>query len=176
MSQRLIEELRKENLCTYFVLPLLKLNKTAFTVGNFVNCFLTPDKSKIVVEIGDLALVAGKVFIHKEYAKHGNTHEGKAYILFTIPRKWHADVLKFCAGTFSVMSEPAKKAVKAYSGLPYQKRDRNKVVTDGRILALEKHPALEEAWIKMLDSDGTTTLPDNGELLSIPGPESFIDL
>lgn len=185
MSQALIDELKRENLCTHFVLPLLKLNKFSFIASNFVNCYLSPDGITVLVQVMDTQLLSRKVFVHPEYRGLRMHPEGRAHgmlMLFQVPIKWRADVKLFIEGKFSLMTKAAKDTIVRHSGLPYHERtgEGKKTVTDGRLLALERHKLLKSMWESELSSTdsrstGRVTLTEGFELLSIPGEESFID-
>jgi hypothetical protein len=177
MSQTLINELKEENLCTYFVLPLLKLNKFSFTSSNFVNCYLTKSLGgkRIVVQVVDLNLVSRNAFtdalIYRVLGK------GDFFLVYPVAALWSKDIDLFIEGKFSTMSKKAKEAIKRFSGLVKNTNGR----TDGRLLALDKHPVLKDMWERELSSDdnrptGRIDLAEDAELLSIPGEKSYISL
>lgn len=170
MSERLIEELKTENLCTYFVLPLLKLSKVSFVKSNFIDCYITRDGRIIVVAVYMLSLLSRKVYA-EEYALTV-TDKGINYILYETPQRWKRDIGLFMKGKFSKMSMIAKEYIRTYSGLEYQKPvGRKRRLTDGRLLALERDTALKEMWERMYNVE----LGEDDELLSIPGDKSYID-
>lgn len=187
MSQQLIEELREVNLCTYYVLPLLKLSKFSFLRSNFLNSYLTPDGSDIVVEIVEPLLLSRNVLTDHQYrGKFKRTNS--TCLVYRIPQKWGNDIVLFMEGKFSHMTRAAKEAIKRFSGLDNRKKGKDGVpLTDGRLLALDKHPVLKKMWESELSSitpsqDGKSTqrsvveLGEDAELLSIPGKESYISL
>ena len=57
----------------------------------------------------------------------------------------------------------------------YNQRENGLVVTDGRLLALEKHEIMKEMWEDRLSSR-KSRVELQGELLSIPGKKSYIRL
>lgn len=173
MSQRLSDELRKYNLCTYFILPLLRLNKASFVNSNFANCYLTPTHDCIVVQIVDATLLSRKLFVHKFFISRVQGSQ-YTYLIYAIPKVWSEDVELFCNGQFSRMSLRAKRRIFSFSGLSYREKAGQKTVTDGRLLALTKDPVLKEAWLRFFEFKDDSCLPDNGELLSIPGQETYI--
>ena len=66
-----------------------------------------------------------------------------------------------------------KCKIKEKSGLNYEMKDEKvRKVSDAILLALDKHQALHSKWIEILGND----IEVSGELLSKPGPESFLDL
>jgi hypothetical protein len=179
MSQALIDELKRENLCTHFVLPLLKLNKFSFTSAGFINSFLTQDLTRIAVQIVDRTLLGSQVLrLHPDFI--GTYHkEGYQFVVYNLRRKWARDLELFKTGKYSQLSAQAKDYIHRYSGLLFQEREGDRIVTDGRLLALDKHRGLREMWRRYLYSDSDEQdadryLPD--EILSIPGKKSFIDL
>lgn len=176
MSQKLIEELRRENLCTHFILPLLKLSKFSFVTSNFMNSYLAqdslPSNTRILVQVIDLSLVNKVIFKHQNYLITYKDAEGYYYLSFKVPDIWTTDITRFRTGSFSQMSEMAKDYIKRYSNLPYQQKGITGTETDGRLLALDRHPKLRAMWEDVIH----TTLKDEDELLSIPGEESYTDV
>lgn len=172
MEPSLIQELKRDNLCTYFVLPLLRLNKFSFTGSNFINSYLTKDHHNIVVQVYDLSLLRGPVFIHPGYKKYV-IKDGYFYLVFEIPKMRKIDIQLFIKGKYSAISDASKEVIYSWSGLPYkQANGEGKVITDCRLLALSRHKALREAW----ESQYGFELDSSNELLDIPNDRSFIDL
>lgn len=184
MSTQLIEELRKENLCTHFVLPLLKLSKFSFVASNFVNSYISkqslPSKTTIVVQILDMHLLSPNMMFHKDLIRHYMDDKDYFYLEFLVPSQWRLDITYFRTGRFSMLSKSAKDYIQRYSMLPYQYYDNGKIVTDFRLLALDKHPILKAMWEDLLSYNeafsSVVELEDDAELMSIPGDESYIDL
>ena len=123
---------------------------------------------------------------HHQYRKTIK-YEKSYFIVYSIPQKWSNDVTLFMEGKFSKMSQAAKDAIMRFSGLGYKERKGDEVLTDGRLLALDKHPVLKKMWENELSShtpyiNGKGThrsvveLDEETELLSIPGKESYIEL
>lgn len=164
MSHQLIYDLRRDNLCTHFILPLLKLSKTSFLNSNFVDSYLTPDGDYIVVEIVDTILTPmRRMSGHPAYYGRMITANGNVRLIYRIPSKWYYAVLRFRAGEFSKMPDAAKEAIKRYGILPED---------DGRILALTRDKSLKDMWERELG----VHLDDSMELLSKPGDESYMDI
>jgi len=173
MSQALIDELRKENLCTHFILPLIKLNKHHFVSSNFVNCFLTADGSAIIVQVVEVMLLSRSLYNHEDYNGTYCNENGDIFFVYRLPVVWRSDIERFMKGKFSMMSKRAKENIIRYSGLLHESKEKgsNRTITDGRLLALEKHPKMRDMWeVQLNDRD----IPD--ELLSIPGEESYLEI
>lgn len=190
MSVKLIDKLSQENLCTYFVLPFIGLNKLSFLSGNFIDSYIVRPKYRIVpggrfergftyimVEFITPMLISPR-FIknHPCYTIDGVDDVTKnMFVLYYIPPKWEADVDLFMEGKFSKMSTAAIEVIRSYSGLPYQSRtsifgtSMFTVETDFRLLAFEKHTELRQMWEREL----LVTLTEKSELLSIPGEKSY---
>lgn len=177
MSETLINELRNENLSTYFVLPLLTLNKFSFINPNYVNSYLTEDRKYIVVEVVLQELLSRTVYYSHPCFRglcrsKDNSH---LYLVYEIPRKCWYDVQLFTQGKYSEFSPGTKEKIIRFSTLLYQQKENGVIVTDGRLLALEKHILMKEMWEERLSNERSWVDLD-GELLSIPGKESYIKL
>ena len=177
MSETLINELREENLCTYFVLPLLTLNKFSFINPNFVNSYLTEDRKHIVVEVVLKVLLSRTVYDSHPCFRgfHHSLDTDHLYLVYEIPERCSADVLLYSLGKFSEFSSNAKEKIIRFSGLLHQQKENGIIVTDGRLLALEKHNLMKEMWEERLSNEKSRVELD-GELLSVPGKESYINL
>lgn len=179
--QALINELSKENLCTHFILPLLKLSKVSFTPSGFVDSYLTVDHRRIAVKVTEIVLLSRTIISHPEFIAIYKDGKGHYLIMFRILRRWERDVELFTQGKYSQLSEKAKDHIRRYSKLPFRKKEGNaRNITDGRLLALDKHPALKGMWEEGLFSDTGKAKDDPGlhmpeEYLSIPGESSYIN-
>jgi hypothetical protein len=184
MSDKLIEELEAENLCTHFILPLLKLNKFSFGGSNFTNSFIASSdhvkdhlfitENYIVVQVIEIAYLSRRIMLLDEYDGTYTDGSNHSYLVYRVPLRWVKDLWKFKEGKFSEMSEDAKLKIIQWSGLSYRYLDHKsgQVVTDVRIMALNKEKPLKKWWenrIVPLD-------PIEGELLSIPNGKSYINL
>lgn len=173
MSQEVREKLKEENLCTHFILPLMKINKFSFVPSNFVNCYLNRSGTLVFVEVLDTLLVSRSA-LDLHYAFQGIRKRGETFVLvYRVTSAWTQDVQLFIKGKYSKMGKPAKDFIRKHSGLNYKKKEFGKArVTDARLLALEKHPMLKNMWENLVD----VTITNESELLSIPGDESFMEL
>lgn len=172
MLESLIEELKSENLCTHFVLPLLRLNKFSFITSNFVDSYLTREGDKIVVQVIEPQLLSSSITQHRNFRYSAVSTDGmKYYLVFQLPRRWKRDIQLFMEGKFSKMSVSCKEMITCFSGLLYREKQDDKVLTDGKILALERHPLLKYLWETELNIE----LADDAELLGIPPDRSYIE-
>lgn len=170
MLQTFIDELNRENLCTHFVLPLMKLSKFSFISSNFVDSYLDPAGELIMVEIVEPALVPA--FLYRIPGSKGlYTSRGKYYMVYTLPLKWKWNISLFMQGRYSGMTKEARAMIIRFSGLNHQERIGKQVLTDGKILALDKHPLLKLLWERELEIE----LDQGAELLSPPSERSYID-
>lgn len=193
MSEKLIEELKRENLCTHFILPLLKLNKFSFV--SFVDSYIATSTHEkdclfvickyIAIRIITPELLSRRILLMDEYYGMYEDQQGHIYVVYKVPGKWMPDLEQFIQGKYSEMSENAKKMIIRWSRLPYQRRDpvSGGVFTDGRICALYKESVLRDMWERKLDyvsPHGMVHIPSyvdkDQELLSIPDERSFIEL
>lgn len=174
MSEELINELKKENLCTHFILPLLKLNKFNFVVSNYMNSYLitVPEKLFIAVQIIDPSLLDSKVYLLSTYYGNYKDENDYYYIVYEIPENWKADVQLFIQGKYSKFSAKAKSSIITWSRLEYctRKVGSKKMYSDIRLMALTQENSLREMWEKAI----APAEKIQGELLSIPDETSFI--
>lgn len=167
----LLEELQQENLCTWFILPLLHLNKVSFISSNFVNSYLSRDRQYLIVEVIDEGLLSRKVFFANPWYIGKVDYENRVYLVYSINHLKEVTDL-FCEGRFSEFPDNVKETIRVMSGLQYEVSIKGKLVTDGRLLGLEKHKALKKMWNELIEPIEEI----EGELLSIPGEASFIDI
>ncbi len=165
-----LQELRKENLCTYFILPILRLNKFSFGGSNFIDSYLTTDCKFIATKVYDSTIISRTVKKHAGFVKE-EIRDGYHILFFRIPPRHVKDVALFIAGKYSKLPEEVKNMIYGGSGLDYQVSSKGKINTDMRLLALTRHESLREMWERELKSP---VGPDD-ELLEPPGSRSFID-
>lgn len=170
--QKLIDELSATNLCTYFVLPLVGVNKNGFGgEANFLNSFLSKDGSLIYVEVYMPEFVSMDLPEHR-VCKDDN---GKDYLEFKIPQKFKGDIALFMAGKYSEMSETVKRIIRENSTLQYKNLKDTTYRTDVRLLALEKSQVLRDYWNSQLwDWPAQSHIDDDLELLSKPDELSYL--
>jgi hypothetical protein len=175
-----IRKVNECNLCTWYILPLIGLNKFSFNEANFINSYLTRDGQYIVVEVADRNL-CGSVTFNSSFSGFKQKN-GMDLLVFVIPGAWTRDVKDFMEGRYSQMSEYAKQLIRDGSGLRYDMPDEfDNRITDARLMALEKHPALRNQWLAELEVETPVKgfrleIDDDTELLSIPSENSYIEI
>jgi hypothetical protein len=175
MENNILQKISEDNLCTYFVLPLLKLSKIRFINSNFVNAYLTRQGREIVIKVYDLTMLSRAVYTHPNY-KGTYYKDGFFYVAYEIPRNWRRDIELFMQGKYSRMSKQSHTMILTYSSLDYRKRTSDyRTVTDGRLLALTRSPILRKMWVKEFKLS-ETALDDDDELLPGFDERSCIDL
>lgn len=175
MENNILQKISEDNLCTYFVLPLLKLSKVRFINSNFVNTYLTRQGREIVIKVYDLTLLSRTVYTHPNY-KGTYCKDNFFYLVYEVPRNWKRDVELFMSGKYSRMSKQSHEMIQYYSGLDYKKRTNDyRTVTDGRLLALTRSPMLRGMWVSELKLK-IDALDDDDELLPGFDDRSCIDL
>jgi hypothetical protein len=174
-TEELIAELHRENLSTYFILPLLKLNKKSFVAeDNFINSYLTRDGLYIFVKVKLVTFFMARTILHPQYLDLWTDKTGAEYYQFSIPPKWQMDVQTFINGKYSQLSNEAKQMIQQHSGLQYRVRSApdNVPITDVRLLALEKSIAVRNMW----EEHYGVRLDEKDELLSIQESKAFMDI
>lgn len=171
--QKLIDELRATNLCTYFILPLTGVNKLRFGgEANFLNSFLSMDGSLIYVEVYQPEFVVDALLPEHRTCIDGN---GKDYFELKVPEKFREDVILFMEGKYSEMSDTVKRIIREDSTLDNQVLKGTTRQTDVRLLALDKSSVLREYWESQLwDWSAQSHINDEMELLSKPDEFSYL--
>jgi hypothetical protein len=150
---------------TYYVLPLISLNKFSFgTPENFIDAYLTKDLKQVVVSVKDTGLVFPAVWTEAPVE-----HYTKTEIWLEIPEEFWGDVRNLMKGKYSAFSLTAKDLITQHSGLTYKRNKtagdgRNMIDTDARLLALTKDKILKD----YLEEELGVWLDDESELLSPP--------
>lgn len=165
--------LHKENLCTYFVLPLLGLNKASFSSeANFIDSYLSPDREFLLVKVLDTIFFEHRMHDHPNFIGVYKDDNGSNFVAYAIPARWGIDLFYFIQGKYSKMSTDAKEAIRTTSGLNYRVPPEigANPVTDIRLLALDKSEAVREMWEDMFK----VVMDDSQELLSVPSTNSFM--
>lgn len=161
---------RSDNLCNFYILPLLGLNKLSFGGGsNFINSYISQDNKYMVVEIKDAKTPFDE---HQNYVTDYSAGD-KTTIVFTIPPEFEETILRFRAGKYSQFSSQVKTIIKQKSGLKYKVPTINGKVTSAReLLALDKDKDLKEIWEREIGCK----LSDDAELVSIPTDNNYYEL
>lgn len=172
MRDPFIEKLNEKNLCTWYGLPFLNLNVSAFGCTNFINSYQVRYTYLIAVEVKDIQQCMPVMNI-SFFVKMAQVSD-KEYFLFEVPDFWKDDYELFLEGKYSKMSEDAKLKIKEVSGLKYEVPDKTGAkLTDAILMALDKHPVLRNKWSEIIGIS-EYLLPE--ELLSPPSENSFIVL
>lgn len=159
-----------DNLCNYFILPLLGLNKLSYGEGNFINSYLSKEND-LVVEL-DKDTDTSVLEEHIHYATD-LYWEDKLVVIYAIPDEFKSDCELFREGKYSRFSAKSKDLIKKNSGLTYMKqidpKDPKKVISNPRLLALDRNKELRH---RMEEELGVKISPED-ELLSIPDENNF---
>lgn len=178
MPSEFVHAVTKHNLVTWYLLPLIHLNKFSFGSGNFLESYITSTGTTLIVKMVSLHIIPTDYDYRRHYlfldAAEGEGQDPSA-ICYRFPEKWLPDFELFKAGKFSKFSELAKNRIMEYSGLIHGERDQDGIpVNDARILALTRDKVLIRIWEEELG------LPrghlEGQELLDIPPPNNYLDL
>lgn len=172
LPEVLYKEVHRGNLCTYYVLPLIKLSKYSFCAeANFVDSFIAQDKQSIYVQIKDSYICRHRVSAHPQFLAILESEKKNIYVQFNYPADWADHMKLFLSGKYSKFSEQAIVMIKQFSGLQFRVRDaEGRVNTDIRLLALDKHKVVREIWEEYLDME----LDPDAELLAAPTERTFM--
>ena len=159
---------QNQNLVTYYLLPLVGVNKTVFG-RKFVNSYLDPNSFRIYVHISSemesIGHSAGRSYISEAIINK------KRFVIYEIEKKYREDVELFLAGKYSKFKKSTKKVIYVGSSLPYNKSIGDFKMTSPIIQALDNTKILRD---HLLTSIGIKTLPDSAELIDLPNGSWFI--
>ena len=159
---------KSDNICNYYLLPLLKLNKFSFGPGAFENCYLA-DNYQLVVKLNKSYDIASRHYAFSLSYEDDGYH----YIVYDLPEEFHDTVDKFKEGKYSTFVKAHKDLIRKYSGLNYkQPIARKSFVTARQLLALDREQPLRD----LLEKELGISLPEDAELISIPNEECFITI
>jgi len=153
----------KINLSTYYILPLLKLNKSSFGEDNFIKSQVTKYGEVVVyIKNGD---VAGDYYNHENFGADVEDEDG-VMIIYNVPDRHLEDYQMFIESKYSKMSMFAKDVIKAHAtvnGLLWMKRTEEVIITNGKrkkvyydessreLMALDLSDSLRETLEEELD-------------------------
>ena|SRR3990172_967301 len=166
----LLNEIRRTNLCTWYLLPLTGLNRFSFGDGLFVNSYVERSRMWIIVQVPDLNLVSARLKINT-VKQWSNDHGG--FLAYALPIRSTGDVHLYEVGAYSKFSAGLKSIIFKRSGLPYRELTPDgDIETDIRLLALEGKEAVRD----FIERELAVILDPNQEVLDVPSPESFMEV
>lgn len=98
---------QKQNLVTYFILPMLQLNKSSFSADNFINSYLDKD-GYLIVNTKDEIQVNNTIYNHEYYITDYTKDDGTVMYVFAIPKDYADDMQLFIDGKYSKLSTKLK--------------------------------------------------------------------
>lgn len=172
MSRDIMKDIYKFNLCATYLLPLLEIGMFNFGESNFVNCYVTPQGTSLMVEVRDFSETEDPY--HNVHYVTTVKQDGRKFIVFALPEKWKHTFQMYVAGNYSSFTKAAKAMIIQYSGLNWRQPTENPRTTlsDARLLAMYKGAALRALLSEELDMD----LDENSELISPPKPTEFLPM
>lgn len=171
---RLLKAIYDCNLCTYYLLPLIRLNKFSFGANNFIQCYVSRDGLLLYVEVRDIPEF---VYSRPDYLGITILPSGSTALAFDLPAMWQYDVRAFMLGRYTELTDDAKECIYGYSGLVINQpiQGTNLLNTDSRILALDIDPTVRERLRSALSKELDVQIPIGAELISVPSESNYID-
>lgn len=159
-------------MCTYYLLPLIGINKFSFGVNiNFRNCYSNPDGTELYVTVYyTLSSLANHSYLLRIEGKAG----APVYV-FSLPQKWQSDFQLYKQGRYSKFSDDAKELIRNQSGLRYKAINTNgQPTTDIRLLAIEAESDRRSILRTKLSEYLDVPIAEDAELLDAPSESSFM--
>lgn len=170
MDEKFIQWIKEHSKVTYYLLPLLKLNKFSFGEGNFIESYVNEEGTVICVEVHDGNLCPE--VSRSKWLLEITSSDGRWQFWLRLEGTWNLDFRLFRNGLYSRFSERAKAMIRTHSGMPYrQMAEDSFLYTDYRLLALERSDVLRKKWEQELQLD--EHLRESMDLMEPPGPSNF---
>lgn len=166
-----METKRSDNLCNFYILPLIGLNKTSFGgIDNFVNSYISTDHNNIIVELKE---AKSSFEEHPNFVADYRTEKETTMIIFSVPVEFKATIIKFKEGKYSQFPSQVKQLIKQKSGLNNRVPVGGGTVRTAReLLALDRHEDLR----RTLEFELAIKIDKEAELWDIPKGENFMNL
>lgn len=167
-----LEVVYQHNMCTYYLLPLIGINKFSFGVTiNFRNCYANLDGTELYVTV---YYTLSSLKDHPNLLRIEGKPGAPVYV-FSLPEQWQADFQQYKQGKYSAFSEQAKELIRHQSGLRYRAINPNGFpTTDIRLLAIDADPIRRDILRKKLSEYLDFPIAEDAELLDAPPESSFI--
>ena len=101
------KESNKVNMVTYFILPMLQLNKSSFGADNFIDSYLDKE-GYIIVTTKKPVLVTNTIYNSPWYITDYEKLDKVIAYVFAVPDEYYNDVVLFNEGKFSELSSKLK--------------------------------------------------------------------
>lgn len=157
-----------DNLVTYYVLPLVGVNKKTFS-KHFKSSYIDKAGLKVYVELK--SNMVSPIYQHTPCYITEILINNTKFIQFTIPLMFLNDVALFIRGSYSRMSKEAKKIIYTSSTLPYNSRMGSFAVSHPVLQALDRTSTLRTFLINEIG----VHLAENDELITSPNEDWFIE-
>lgn len=130
-----------ENLVTYYVLPLVGVNKKTFG-RHFKNSYITRDGLKVYVELA--SNMRSPVYRNSPCYVAEIVIKNNLFIQFNVPGPYIKDTACFITGKYSDISRAAKNIIYRTSTLPYNSKMGSFNVSHPLLQALDKTKTLRK--------------------------------
>lgn len=157
-----------DNLVTYYVLPLVGVNKLSFA-RSFKNSYIDKEGLKVYVQLR--TLMRSPLYRSNPNYITEVVIDNIRYIQFVVPSKFISDTKLFIIGKYSKMSPEAKKLIYRTSTLPYNSTMGSFSVSHPVLQALDKTKTLRAFLQKTTGYD----IPEGEELMEYPNDDWFIE-
>jgi hypothetical protein len=158
-----------DTLITYFLLPLLGLNKKTFGRA-FRTSYLNNTGRNIFVELSNP--MVSPIYKSSTCYVTEFMFDDALFVNFEIPQDKWPDIVLFMEGKYSQMSKESKKQIYSYSTLAYNQTMDDFKVTHPILHALGKTKRLRNFLVDFLDVD---VIVETQELIDNPDESWFIE-
>lgn len=156
MDNAFIRQFKEHNKVTYYLLPLLMLNKSSFGEDNFIESYVNGEGSMLCADMVDSRLCPDALHhtsFHEGWKMQGEGLNGDPVGVFhrlwyNLDDGWGLDFDLWKRGLYGRLTDNAKSMIRTYSGMRYRQPldDGTNLFTDYRLLVLDRDPALRKKW------------------------------
>lgn len=181
MDEVFIRQFKEHNKVTYYLLPLIMLNKFSFGEGNFIGSYVTCEGSMVCVDMLNSRLCPDALnhpTFHEGWVMQGEGFGGDPVGLFhrfwyKLDEGWELDFKLWKQGLYGRLTDSAKSMIRTYSGMQYRQPtdDGQSLFTDYRLLVLDRNPALRKKWECELDLE--EPIKSTADLIDPPDSKCF---
>jgi hypothetical protein len=173
-EDRFIATMREMNACTFYMLPLLRIEAATFGGEvNILNSYISKDGTVLGVVVLETLFVSESKMPQHSIKKKG----GQTVYVFRMPDEHRYDIHLFLQGKYSTMSKFARdlihRFIKGFYALRNEPEDE--YLNSIWILALDKSSEVKDLWDSILYDHKGQSVIDDMELISAPNDSYFLE-
>lgn len=160
---------KETDACRCYLFPLLPLVAGNVEAAGPGRSYFVPEWNLLAMEAADPELM--RLFLDRP-AVQLRHRDGRRMLGLGFASRWAEDLQHFAAGRYSQFSPEARERIREFSGFAADVEHEGQVLTDFRLLALDRAPVLQTLWREFLYDDAEYSPLDSGTLELLPAPDA----